>query len=337
MKVHEYQAKQLLGQRGLPVPLGRVAMTVAEATAAVRPLIEESGNPVVVVKAQIHAGGRGKGRFKEHPDVAGVNVVVEGIDGGPEAAELKVRELSDQMLGSTLVTVQTGPEGRVVGRLYLEQGVDIARELYLSVLLNRSSSRNILMASIEGGTEIEEVAAQMPEKIFKVEIDPAFGLLDYQARSLGYRLGFEGEVLRNGAAFFKRLAEAAVDLDADLLEINPLVVTGGGEVIALDAKMSFESNALFRHPDIAGMRDVSEEDAAEVEADGPRSELHQARRNDRLHGQRCRPGNGHDGHHQVRRRRAGQLSRRRGRGGTGTRSLRRSRSSRGIRTYAGSS
>ena len=267
MKVHEYQAKQLLSERGLPVPPGRVAMTVAEATAAVRPLIGESGNPVVVVKAQIHAGGRGKGRFKEHPDISGVNVVTEGLDGGPEAAELRVRELADQMLGSTLVTVQTGPEGKVVGRLYVEQGVDIARELYLSVLLDRSSSRNILMASTEGGTEIEEVAAETPEKIVKVEIDPAFGLRDYQARSLGYQLGFEGEALRNGAAFFKRLAEAAVDLDADLLEINPLVVTAGGEVIALDAKMSFESNALFRHPDIAGMRDVSEEDAAEIEAD----------------------------------------------------------------------
>ena len=266
MKVHEYQAKELLAARGIPVPNGRLATTVDEAAAAVRPLIEESGNPVVVVKAQIHAGGRGKGRFKEHPDLAGVTVVTDGIDGGPEAAEAKVRELANKMLGSTLVTIQTGPEGKQVGRIYVEQGVDIDRELYLSVVLDRATSRNVLMASTEGGTEIEEVAASTPEKIVRVAIDPAFGLLDYQARSLAYALGFEGTALRNGAKFFKVLAEAAAALDADLVEINPLVVTGSGEVIALDGKMSFESNALYRHPEIVEMRDLSEEEAAEVEA-----------------------------------------------------------------------
>jgi succinyl-CoA synthetase beta subunit len=241
-------------------------MTVAEATAAVRPLIEETGNPVVVVKAQIHAGGRGKGRFLEHPDVSGVNVVTDGIDDGPEAAETRVRELANKMLGSTLVTVQTGPEGKHVGRLYIEQGVDIARELYLSVVLDRATSRNILMASVEGGTEIEDVAAETPEKILRVEIDPAFGLRDYQARGLAYDLGLEGDAVRNGIQFFKVLGEAASALDADLVEINPLVVTGDGKIVALDGKMSFEANALYRHPDVAAMRDPSEEDSAEIEA-----------------------------------------------------------------------
>lgn len=266
MKVHEYQAKELLGDRGLAVPVGRVATTVDEAVAAVRPIIEESGNPVVVVKAQIHAGGRGKGRFGEHPDIAGVNVVTDGIEGGVAAAEAAVRDLAAKMLGSTLVTVQTGPQGKRVGRLYVEQGVDIARELYASVVLDRAASRNVIMASTEGGTEIEEVAARSPDRIVRLPIDPAFGLLDYQARSLGYALGFEGDVLRSGMRFFDVLVDAAVALDTDLVEVNPLVVTTDGAVVALDAKMSFESNALFRHPDIVRMRDLSEEEPAEVEA-----------------------------------------------------------------------
>ena len=266
MKVHEYQAKELLRARGLPVPMGRLATTVEEASAAVRPLIEDSGNPVVVVKAQIHAGGRGKGRFKEHPDLAGVHVVTEGVEGGSEAVELKVRELANKMLGSTLVTVQTGPEGKLVSRLYIEQGIDIERELYLSVVLDRATSRNVLMASTEGGTEIEEVAEQTPDKIIRVAVDPAFGLLDYQARSLGYALGLEGDSLRNGVRFFKALSEAAAQLDADLVEINPLVVTRAGEVVALDGKMSFEANALYRHPEIVEMRDLSEEEPAELQA-----------------------------------------------------------------------
>ena len=266
MKVHEYQAKELLAARGLPVPLGRLATTVDEAAAAVRPLMEESGSPVVVVKAQIHAGGRGKGRFEEHPDLPGVTVVTDGIEGGPEAVELKVRELANKMLGSTLVTVQTGPEGKKVARLYIEQGVDIARELYLSVVLDRATARNVLMASTEGGTEIEVVAAETPDKIVRVTVDPAFGLQDYQARSLAYSLGFEGDTVRHGIRFFKQLSEAASALDADLVEVNPLVVTATGEVMALDGKMSFEANALYRHPEIVEMRDLTEEEEAEVEA-----------------------------------------------------------------------
>jgi succinyl-CoA synthetase beta subunit len=266
LKIHEYQAKALMADRGIAVPMGRVATTVNEAVAAVRPLIEESGNLVVVVKSQIHAGGRGKGRFKEHPDVGGVNVVTEGISGGIEAAEARVRELASQMLGSTLVTIQTGEEGKQVNRLYIEQGIDIATELYLSVLLDRASSRNIMMASTEGGTEIEVVAAETPEKILKEEIDPAFGLLPFQARNIAYALGFEGVAFKSGVRFLDALTKAAVELDTDLVEINPLVVTTDGEVMALDGKMAFDDSGLFRHPAVAELRDVSEEDAAELEA-----------------------------------------------------------------------
>ena len=266
MKLHEHQAKEVFAERGIAVPLGRVATTVDEAVAAVRPIIEESGNPVVVVKAQIHAGGRGKGRFKEHPDLGGVTVVTDGIDGGIESAEARVGELAAQMLGSTLVTIQTGPEGKQVSRLYIEQGIDIERELYLSVVLDRSTSRNIVMASTEGGTEIEEVAANTPEKIITEEIDPAFGLLPFQARSIGYRLGIEDEALKNATRFLQALTEAAVALDTDLVEINPLVITTDGEVMALDGKVSIDANALYRHPVIAALRDATEEDPAELTA-----------------------------------------------------------------------
>ena len=266
MKIHEHQAKEVFAERGIDVPMGRVATTVEEAVAAVRPIVEESGNPVVVVKSQIHAGGRGKGRFKEHPDLGGVTVVTDGIDGGIEAAEQGVAELAEQMLGSTLVTIQTGPEGKQVNRLYIEQGIDIDRELYLSVLLDRSTSRNIVMASTEGGTEIEEVAENTPEKIITEEIDPAFGLLPFQARSIGYELGLEGDAAQNGVRFLTALTEAAAALDTDLVEINPLVVTTEGEVIALDGKVSFDANALYRHPAIAALRDATEEDPAELVA-----------------------------------------------------------------------
>ncbi len=266
MKIHEYQAKTLMKARGIPVPLGVPATTVEEAVAAVRPLIEESGNAVVVVKSQIHAGGRGKGRFEEHPDLGGVTVVTAGIGGGIDAAEAAVRDLAGKMLGSTLVTVQTGPEGKQVNRLYIEQGIDIATELYLSVLLDRSIGRIIVMASTEGGTEIEEVAEETPEKILRQPIDPAYGLLDFEAARIAAGLGLEGVAARNGATFVKALADAAIEMDADMVEINPLVVTTDGTVMALDGKVSFEANALFRHPDIVAMRDESEENAAEAAA-----------------------------------------------------------------------
>lgn len=266
MKIHEHQAKHLMAERGIAVPLGRVARAVDEAVAAVRPLIEESGNPVVVLKAQIHAGGRGKGTFKEYPEVHGVNVITAGIEGGPSAAEDEVRELAKKMLGSTLVTIQTGEEGKVVNRLYVEQGIDIARELYLAVLLDRASSRNIVMASTEGGVEIEKVAEETPDKILRAEIDPAIGLAPFQANELAHGLDLTGDAAKNFGRFVLALAVAATDLDTDLIEINPLVVTTKGEVMALDGKMAFDDNALYRHPDIAEMRDETEEDPSEVAA-----------------------------------------------------------------------
>ncbi|HVR32781.1 MAG TPA: ADP-forming succinate--CoA ligase subunit beta [Acidimicrobiia bacterium] len=266
MKIHEYQAKQLMAERGIPVPAGTVATTADEAVSAVRPLVEQSANPVVVVKSQIHAGGRGKGRFVEHPDLGGVNVVLDGIDGGVEAAEQKVRELAERMLGSTLVTIQTGEEGKQVNRLYIEQGIDIDRELYLSILLDRAVGTNIVMASTEGGMEIEKVAEETPEKILREVIDPAIGLARFQAARLALGLGLDGDASTNFTRFVMALADAAADWDTDLIEINPLVVTTAGEVMALDGKMAFDDNALFRHPDIEAMRDESEEDPSELEA-----------------------------------------------------------------------
>ncbi len=266
MKIHEYQAKALLAARGIAVPQGRVAQSVDEAVAAVRPLVEASGVPVVVVKSQIHAGGRGKGRFQEHPDLGGVNVVLDGRGGDLAAAEAKVRALAERMLGSTLVTVQTGPEGKLVQRLYVEQGVDIARELYVSVVLDRARGRNVVIASTEGGTEIEEVAEHTPEKILRETVDPAIGLAPFQARRLAFALGLEGAALAKGVGFLTALERAAVDLDTDLLEVNPLVVTSAGDVLALDAKMSIDANAIYRHDDVAALRDLAEEDPAEVEA-----------------------------------------------------------------------
>ena len=266
MKIHEYQAKELMSKRGIAVPEGRVAASVDEAVAAVRPLIESSGNKVVVVKSQIHAGGRGKGTFKEHPDTAGVNVVTDGLNGGIKAAENAVRELAKKMLGSTLVTVQTGEEGKQVNRLYIEQGIDIETEMYLSIVLDRAQGQNIVMASTEGGVEIEEVAEKSPEKILRETIDPAVGLTDFQARRLAFGLGLEGDAFKSGVKFFKALSKAAVELDTDLVEINPLVVTKKGQVMALDGKMSIDNNALGRHKELQEYRDRSEEDPAELEA-----------------------------------------------------------------------
>jgi succinyl-CoA synthetase beta subunit len=266
MKIHEYQAKKLMKARGIAVPEGAVATTAQEAADAVGPLVESSGNPVVVVKSQIHAGGRGKGRFVEHPELGGVTVVTAGIDNGVDATRAKVRELAEMMLGSTLVTIQTGDEGKQVNTLYVEQGIDIARELYLSILLDRATSRNIVMASTEGGMEIEKVAEETPDLILREEIDPAIGLADFQANRLATGLGIDGDAAKNFVGFVKALSSAAVELDTDLVEINPLVVTVGGDVMALDGKMAFDDNAIYRHPDVADMRDESEEDPAELEA-----------------------------------------------------------------------
>jgi len=245
MNIHEYQAKGLLAKYGVAVPRGQVAFSVDEATSAAT----ELGGPVWVVKAQIHAGGRGKG--------GGVKVV--------KSME-EVTATAGDILGMQLVTHQTGPEGKEVKRIYVEEGCDIARELYLGVLVDRASSRITIIASTEGGMEIEEVAAKTPEKILKVIIDPATGLQPFHARKLAFGLGLEGNQVRSAVKFLTAMYRAFTELDASLVEINPLVVTGEGELLALDAKMNFDSNALYRHPEVAELRDLDEEDPAEVEA-----------------------------------------------------------------------
>ena len=255
MNIHEYQAKQLLAGYGVATPAGKPAMTVDEAVAAA----EELGGPIWVVKSQIHAGGRGAGRFADNPDGAGGVRVSKSID--------EVRQNAEQMLGHVLVTKQTGPVGKEVQRLYIEDGCDIARELYLGMLLDRATSRLVVMASTEGGMDIEEVAEHTPEKILKISIDPATGMMPFHARQLAFGLGLEGKQVNAGVKFMMAMYKAFTELDASIVEINPLVVTGGGDVIALDAKMNFDSYALYRHPNIVELRDLAEEDPAEVEAD----------------------------------------------------------------------
>ena len=254
MNIHEYQAKSLLQKYGVAVPRGGVAYTPEEAQRVARDL----GSPVWVVKAQIHAGGRGAGHFKNEPQgKGGVRVVISVEEVGAAAAA---------MLGHVLVTRQTGAAGREVKRVYIEEGCDIRRELYLGLLLDRRTSRITMMASTEGGMEIEEVAAAHPERILKVAIDPATGMQPFHARELAYGLGLEGKQVQAATKFMLAMYKAFQGLDASIVEINPLVVTGGGEVIALDAKMNFDDSALFRHKDVADMRDESEEDPIEVEA-----------------------------------------------------------------------
>lgn len=254
MNIHEYQAKELLRRYDVAVPNGCVAFTPEEAAQAARKL----GGPIWVVKSQIHAGGRGAGRFAGDPSGKGGVRVVKSID--------EVQANASQMLGATLVTKQTGPAGREVRRLYIEEGCDIARELYLGMLIDRATSRITVMASTEGGMEIEEVAAHTPEKILKVAIDPASGIQPFHARRLAFGLGLSGKQVAAATRFILSAYRAFTELDASIVEINPLVVTGSGDVIALDAKFNFDDNALFRHPDIEAMRDESEEDPAETEA-----------------------------------------------------------------------
>lgn len=245
MNIHEYQAKQVLGSFGVPVPRGFVAFSADEAVAAA----EKLGGPVWVVKAQIHAGGRGKG--------GGVKVV-KSID--------EVRAEATRILGMTLVTHQTGPEGKEVGRVYIEEGSDIARELYLSALVDRATSRISFIASTEGGMDIEEVAEKTPEKILTISVDPASGISGHHGRQIAFALGLEGEQVKQANALIANLYQAFVEKDMSLLEINPLVVTGAGDLICLDAKVNFDSNALYRQKDIVELRDLAEEDPAEIEA-----------------------------------------------------------------------
>ncbi len=245
MKIHEYQAKQILARYGVTVPRGEVITKPEDA----RPVATQLGGGVVVVKAQIHAGGRGK--------AGGVKLAHS-----PDEAE----SLAAGMLGQTLVTHQTGPEGRVVRRVLIEEGLPIARELYLGMVIARATSRPVLMASTEGGVEIEVVAAERPEKILKEAVDPAVGFQSFQARKLAFGLGLEGGQVSEAVKFLAGLTRAFEATDASLAEINPLVVTKDGRVLALDAKMNFDDNALFRHPDIRELRDLNEEDPLEVKA-----------------------------------------------------------------------
>ena len=245
MNIHEYQAKDLLRKFGVSVPRGGVAYTADEAVK----VAEELGGPVWVVKSQIHAGGRGK---------AGGVKLAKSIG--------EVKKFSSEMIGSILVTHQTGPEGKEVTRVYVEEGCDIKRELYLGILVDRTSSRITIMASTEGGMDIEEVAANSPEKILKLSVDPVTGLQAHHSRRIGYGLGLEGGQVKSCIRFLDGMYRAFTELDASVVEINPLVVTGEGDVVALDAKMNFDDNALFRHKNIAELRDETEEDPTELEA-----------------------------------------------------------------------
>ena len=255
MNIHEYQAKELFRQYGVPTPKGMAAFSVREAGEAAQQL----AGPIWVVKAQIHAGGRGKGRFKE---------AAAGDKGGVRFAKSKedVQVMAEQMLGNTLVTLQTGPEGRVVNRVYVAEDCDIARELYLSVLVDRGSSRVAFIASEAGGMNIEEVAAATPEKIVTVTIDPATGYAPFHGRKIAFALGLSGKQVGACIKLVGDLYKLMLEKDVSLLEVNPLVVTKDGSLTCLDAKVSFDSNALYRHPDIVEMRDLAEEDPMEVEA-----------------------------------------------------------------------
>ena len=255
MNIHEYQAKELLAKFGVPVPAGVAAMSVEEAVAAVKQL----PGPLYVVKAQIHAGGRGKGKFKELPPEA---------KGGVRLAKTadEVRSAATDMLGNTLVTIQTGPAGKQVNRLYVTDGVDIEKEFYLAMLVDRATGRIAIVASTEGGMDIEEVAHHHPEKIHTITIDPATGVMAHHGRAVAAALGLSGDLAKQAENITMKLYEAFVGTDASQIEINPLAITGTGALMVLDAKVGFDSNAMYRHPDLALLRDLTEEDPAEVEA-----------------------------------------------------------------------
>jgi len=254
MNIHEYQAKELLRKHGVAVPEGHIAWTADEAVAAARKL----PGPICVVKAQIHAGGRGAGRFAGDPGGKGGVRLARSLD--------EVRAAAEAMIGHVLVTRQTGPAGRQVHRVYVEAGCDIARELYLSALVDRAAGRVTFIASTEGGIEIEEVAAKHPDRILRVAIDPASGLSGFHARRLAYAFGLDGQQIAAFAKFVAAMYAAFLGLDCSIAEINPLVITRTREVVALDAKIGFDDNALFRHPNLEKLRDEAEEDPKELEA-----------------------------------------------------------------------
>jgi succinyl-CoA synthetase beta subunit len=253
MKIHEFQAKKLLRDAGIAVPRGIIATTPDQAAAA----FSDLNGSLAVVKAQIHAGGRGKGTTIENPDQRGVQLV-------NSADEAKT--VAEQLIGKRLVTIQTGPVGKTVNRVLVEEGCDIARELYLGIVLDRAVAMPVLMVSCEGGVEIEKVAAETPQKIFKEHFDPHFGLQSYQVRKLCKKLGIESKSVRSADKFMRSLCKLFVELDCSLVEINPLVVTGDGKLLALDAKINFDDNGLFRHKQLVELRDLTEEEPAEVRA-----------------------------------------------------------------------
>src|SRR5215204_5227595 len=255
MNIHEYQAKDLLAKYGVPVPAGFAAMSPGEAVTAAKQL----PGPLWVVKAQIHAGGRGKGKFKElGPDAKGGVRLARSIE--------EVRANAEEMLGKTLVTIQTGPQGKQVQRLYITDGVDIAKEFYLALLVDRETGRIAIVASTEGGMDIEKVAHETPDKIETLTIDPATGLMPHHGRAVAAALGLTGDLARQAAKVLAKLYDAFIGTDASQIEINPLAVTDKGELLVLDAKVGFDNNAEFRHPDLEALRDISEEDPMEVEA-----------------------------------------------------------------------
>ena len=252
MNIHEYQAKALFEKFGVPVPKGAVATTPEEFINALSQLPEGP----TMVKSQIHAGGRGKGTF------------TDGFKGGVKYCKSKAdaKELAGKMLGNTLVTLQTGPAGRKVQTIYFTIASEIKKEYYLAILLDRASSRPVIVASTEGGMDIETVAHNTPEKLFKILVDPAYGLADFQVRELNTKLGFTAVEAKNAARLIRNLYTAFWETDAAMIEVNPLITTPTGEVLALDAKVSFDSNALYRHPEIVALRDLNEEDSKEIEA-----------------------------------------------------------------------
>jgi succinyl-CoA synthetase beta subunit len=255
MNIHEYQAKELLAKYGVPVPAGFAAMSVEEAVEAAGKL----PGPLWVVKAQIHAGGRGKGKFKElGPDAKGGVRLARSID--------EVRDNAAEMLGKTLVTVQTGPHGKQVQRLYITDGVDIEKEYYLALLVDRETGRIAIVASTEGGMDIEAVAHDTPEKIETFTIDPVTGLMPHHGRAVAAALGLKGDLAKQAGKVLGKLYDAFVGTDASQIEINPLAVTGDGQLLVLDAKVGFDNNAEFRHPELEQLRDLTEEDPMEIEA-----------------------------------------------------------------------
>jgi len=255
MNIHEYQAKELLAKFGVPVPAGHAAMSVEEAVEAAKKL----PGPLWVVKAQIHAGGRGKGRFKElGPDAKGGVRLANSVE--------DVREHAQEMLGKTLVTVQTGPEGKQVNRLYITDGVEIAKEFYLALLVDRESSRIAIVASTEGGMDIEKVAHDTPEKIRTITVDPATGLMPHHGREVATALELKGDLAKQCGKLLAKLYDAFTGTDASQIEINPLAITGKDELLVLDAKVGFDGNAEFRHPELEELRDPTEEEPAEIEA-----------------------------------------------------------------------